>query len=53
MPNVRCLLVYSKGNDLIIETVRYVMLIREQSILNQVGEEIFSLDPLATDPVFI
>jgi len=33
--------------------VRCAMLAREQSVLNQVGEETVSLVPLTTEPVFI
>lgn len=46
-------IVYSKGNDHIIDEVRCAMLAREQPALNQVGEETASLVPLATDPVLI
>lgn len=46
-------IVYSKGNDHIIDAVRCAMLAREQSVLNQVGEETVFLVPLTTEPVFI
>jgi hypothetical protein len=46
-------IVYSKGNDHVIDAVRCAMLAREQSTLNQVGEETVSLVPLTTEPVFI
>ena len=45
--------VYSKGNDHIIDAVRCAMLVREQGRLDQVGEETVCLTPLVTDPVFI
>jgi len=41
------------ANDHVIDAVRCAMLAREQSVLNQVGEETVSLVPLTTDPVFI
>jgi len=46
-------IVYSKGNDHVVDAVRCAMLAREQSVLNQVGEETVSLVPLTTEPVFI
>jgi len=46
-------IVYSKGNDHIIDAVRCAMLVREQANLDQVGEETVSLKPLVTEPVFI
>ncbi|MDR1657603.1 MAG: hypothetical protein LBT47_08620 [Deltaproteobacteria bacterium] len=46
-------IVYSKGNDHVIDALRCAMLAREQSVLNQVGVETVSLVPLTTDPVFI
>jgi hypothetical protein len=45
--------VYSKGNDHIIDAVRCAMLVREQANLDQVGEETVCLKPVLTDPVFI
>jgi hypothetical protein len=38
--------IYSKGNDHIIDAVRCAMLVREQSSLDQVGEETVSLVPV-------
>jgi hypothetical protein len=46
-------IVYSKGNDHIIDAVRCALLAREQANLDQVGEETVSLKPLVTEPVFI
>jgi hypothetical protein len=46
-------IVYSKGNDHVIDAVRCAMLAREQSVLDLVGEETVSLKPVLTDPVFI
>jgi len=45
--------IYSKGNDHIIDAVRCAMLVREQSSLDQVGEETVSLVPVLTGPLFI
>ena len=45
--------VYSKGNDHIIDAVRCAMLVLEQGRLDQVGEETVCLTPLLTDPVFV
>ena len=45
--------VYSKGNDHIIDAVRCAMLAREQANLDLVGDETVSLSPLVTEPVFI
>ena len=45
--------VYSKGNDHIIDAVRYALLIREEESLDQGGEEVISLKPVLTDPVFV
>ena len=45
--------IYSKGNDHIIDAVRCALLAREQANLDQVGEETVSLIPVLTDPVFI
>jgi hypothetical protein len=45
--------VYSKGNDHIIDAVRCALLAREQANLDQIGEETVSLKPVLTDPVFI
>ena len=45
--------IYSKGNDHIIDAVRCALLAREQANLDQIGEETVSLIPILTDPVFI
>ena len=45
--------VYSKGNDHIIDAVRCAMLAREQGRLDEVREETVSLVPVVTDPVFV
>jgi hypothetical protein len=45
--------IYSKGNDHIIDAVRCAMLIREEGNLDPIGEETVSLKPVFTDPVFI
>ncbi len=45
--------VYSKGNDHVIDAVRCAMLAREQANLDLVGDETVSLKPVLTDPVFI
>jgi hypothetical protein len=45
--------IYSKGNDHIIDAVRCALLAREQADLDQFGEETVSLVPILTDPVFI
>jgi len=44
--------VYSKGNDHIIDAVRCAMLARERGKLDEGREENVSLVPLVTDPVF-
>ena len=46
-------IIYSKGNDHIIDAVRCAMLIREEGNLDPVGEEVVSLKPILTNPVFI
>ena len=46
-------IIYSKGNDHIIDAVRCAMLAREQGRLDQVSEETVSLMPVLTDPIFI
>ena len=46
-------IVYSTGNDHVIDAVSCAMQAREQSTLNQVGEETVYLVPLTTEPVFI
>jgi hypothetical protein len=45
--------VYSKGNDHIIDAVRCAMLAREQGRLDEVREETVSLVPVVTNPVFL
>ena len=45
--------VYSKGNDHIVDAVRCAMLAREQNNLDLLGEETVCLTPLVTNPVFI
>ena len=45
--------IYSKGNDHIIDAVRCAVLAREQGNLGQGREETVSLAPLITEPVFI
>lgn len=45
--------VYSKGNDHIIDAVRCAVLVREQCGLDEIGEETVSLNPVYTNPVFI
>lgn len=46
-------IIYSKGNDNIIDAVRCAMLIREEGNLGPVGEEVVSLKPVLANPVFI
>ena len=46
-------IIYSKGNDHIIDAVRCAMLAHEEGNLDQAGEEVVSLKPVFTDPVFI
>jgi hypothetical protein len=45
--------IYSKGNDHVIDAVRCAMLVREEGNLDPMGEETVSLKPVFTDPVFI
>lgn len=45
--------VYSKGNDHIIDAVRCAMLAREQGRLDEVREETVSLVPVVTAPIFV
>jgi hypothetical protein len=47
------IVVYSKGNDRIVDAVRCALLAREQGKLDQAGEETVSLTPLITEPVFL
>lgn len=44
--------VYSKGNDHIVDAVRCAMLAREQGKLDQVGSETVCVMPVLTEPVF-
>ena len=44
--------IYSKGNDHIIDAVRCAMLVREQRSLDQITEETVCVMPVLTDPVF-
>lgn len=46
-------MVYSKGNDHIIDAVHCAMLVRKQWRLDQVGEETVCLTLLLTDPVLL
>ena len=46
-------ILYSKGNDHIIDAVRCAMLAREHGRLDDVREETVSLVPLVTAPVFV
>lgn len=46
-------IIYSKGNDHIIDAVRCALPAREQANLDQVGEETVSLIPALPAPVFI
>lgn len=46
-------IIYSKGNDHIIDAVRCAILAREQGRLDEVREETVSLAPLLTNPVLL
>ena len=46
-------IIYSKGNDHIVDAVRCAMLAHEQGALDSVNEETVSLMPLVTDPIFV
>ena len=46
-------IIYSKGNDHIVDAVRCAMIVREEGNLDPIGEEMVSLKPVLTDPVFI
>ncbi len=46
-------IIYSKGNDHIVDAVRCAMLVREEGNLDPIGEETVSLKPVLTDPVFV
>ena len=45
--------VYSKGNDHIVDAVRCAMLVRDQERLDRLDEVVPCLMPLMTDPVFV
>ncbi|MHB9038317.1 MAG: terminase large subunit domain-containing protein, partial [Armatimonadota bacterium] len=45
-------IVYSKGNDHIVDAVRCAMLAHEQGQLDAVAEETVCVMPLLTDPIF-
>jgi len=46
-------IIYSKGNDHIVDAVRCAMLAHEQGVLDSVKEETVYVMPLLTDPIFI
>lgn len=46
-------IIYSKGNDHIVDAVRCAMLSHEQGTLDSVSEETVSVMPVLTNPVFI
>jgi hypothetical protein len=52
-PGIQDHLFYSKGNDHIIDSVRCAMLILEEGNLEPVDEEVVSLKPVLTNPIFI
>ena len=45
--------IYSKGNDHIVDAMRCAILVREEGNLDPIGEETVSLKPVLTNPVFI
>ena len=45
--------IYSRGNDHIIDAVRCAMLVREEGNLDPISEETVSLKPVLTNPVFV
>lgn len=45
--------IYSRGNDHIIDAVRCAMLVREQDSLAQVSEETVCIMPVLTEPIFV
>lgn len=47
------LVIYSKGNDHIIDAIRCAVLIREERNIVVTDEQLVSLKPLTTEPVFI
>ncbi len=46
-------IIYSKGNDHIVDAVRCAMLAHEQGALDQATEETVCVMPILTDPIFI
>ncbi len=46
-------IIYSKGNDHIVDAVRCAMLAREQGTLDQVTEETVCVMPVLTKPIFL
>jgi len=46
-------IIYSKGNDHIVDAVRCAILAHEQATLNTLSEETVSVMPVLTNPVFI
>lgn len=46
-------IIYSKGNDHIIDAVRCAMLAHEQATLDMVSEETVSVMPVMTNPIFL
>ena len=46
-------IIYSKGNDHIIDAVRCAMLAREENSTDGASEETVSLVPVLTEPVFL
>lgn len=46
-------IIYSKGNDHIVDAVRCAMLAHEQGMLDGVREETVCVVPVLTDPIFI
>jgi len=45
--------VYSKGNDHVVDAVRCAMLVRDQERLDRISEVVPCVMPVMTDPVFI
>jgi len=45
--------IYSKGNDHIVDAVRCAALVRDQERLDQLHEEVPTVRPVLTDPIFI
>jgi len=44
--------IYSKGNDHIVDAVRCAMLVRDQKRLDQIEEIVPTITPVLTDPIF-